>query len=398
MRTTIFVIGALLAALASPAWAQPRPPNEALEIRFCPAATIRPYPLDSLRGVRSLLLHNVATFNRTRRPIELQSIEIALLQGGEVQDTRRIAGSGLDPIIAAGQAAQAQGVIRLLPFQFCDGRLLGDAALARSRSVAPGEGVLTMQQVFAWRGTRDALRVTVTGRSGRRTVRGSATIRIDPATSATRFRWPLRRGPWLVAAGASFHTTHRWAIPEEFALDIIAVGADGRSYRGDGEGNRDFLAYDAEVVAAAAGTVVRTITGAREDPPMLRRAGEEMSAYYGRISERQASNIMAGEPGLMGDTVIIDHGQGEYSIYAHLVPGSIRVGAGAEVRAGQTIGRLGSSGNSTEPHLHFQVCDAPSGVSCAGIVPSFERIELPLADGPRPLQSGDLVIAVEPRD
>lgn len=387
------IIALLFALLSSPLQAQ----SAAIEIRFCPANAVRPYPLDSLRGVQGLLLQNVALFNRTGRPVALDSVEIALLNGGRAVDTRRIEGAALEAGMAATRAMQAQGLTRLLAFQFCDGRLLGEASLSATRNLAPGEGALIMQQVFAYRGSRDALRVTVAGRSGGRAVRGEALLRIDPATSATRFRWPLRRGPWLVGAGASFHTTHRWAVPEEFALDIFAVGADGRSYRGEGASNRDFLAYDAEVVAAADGIVVRSISGASEAPPMLRRPGEELGAYYARISERQAVNIAAGEAGLMGDTLIIDHGDGEHSIYAHLVPGSIQVAAGEQVRAGQAIGRLGSSGNSTEPHLHFQVCDAPSGVSCAGIIPTFEGIELPLADGPRPLQSGDLVIAGEPR-
>jgi murein DD-endopeptidase MepM/ murein hydrolase activator NlpD len=130
---------------------------------------------------------------------------------------------------------------------------------------------------------------------------------------------------------------------------------------------------------------------------MLRNPGEELSAYYARVSARQAEYLAAGEAGTLGDTVIIDHGHGEYSVYAHLVPGSIRVAAGQRVQAGQVIGRLGSSGNSTEPHLHFQVCDRPSGLVCAGVIPTFQGIELPLADGPRPLQSGDLVISTADR-
>jgi murein DD-endopeptidase MepM/ murein hydrolase activator NlpD len=48
--------------------------------------------------------------------------------------------------------------------------------------------------------------------------------------------------------------------------------------------------------------------------------------------------------------------------YAHFKPGSIPAGVrpGARLRAGDLIGRVGNSGNSNAPHLHFQVMDAPS--------------------------------------
>lgn len=400
MRKLSFVLAAALAAVAQASWAQSGPPASAaadgLEIRFCPASVLRPYPLDSLRGVQGLLIQNVAALNHADSQAEISAIEISLLRGGEVQDTRRIAGAALASALQGGQAMQAHGVDQLLPFQFCDGRLYGEARLAVGPTVEAGQAALVTQQVFAWRGQRDEARVTVTATVAGREVTTSHSIRIDAATSTTRFRWPLRDGPWLVAAGASYHSTHRWAIPEEFALDIIAVGADGRSFRSDGTSNTDFHAYDAEVVAAADGVVARLVTGSTEAPPMLRRPGEELAAYYGRISERQAAFLAAGEPGLIGDGVVIDHGNGEYSIYAHLIPGSVPVAVGDRVSAGQTIGRLGSSGNSTEPHLHFQVCDAASAISCAGIIPTFENIDLPISDGPRPIQSGDLVHSLEP--
>jgi murein DD-endopeptidase MepM/ murein hydrolase activator NlpD len=194
-----------------------------------------------------------------------------------------------------------------------------------------------------------------------------------------------------VGSGASFHTTHRWAVPEEFALDIIAIDANGSTHRRSGARNADFHAYGTDVVAAAPGQVVSAIHGVPEPAPMLRRAGEAMEAYYGRIGEQQAKNLAAGERGVSGNAVIIDHGNGEFSSYVHLLPGSIRVNAGDRVTAGQIIGKLGSSGNSTEPHLHFQVCDKGSSLSCAGIPPTFVGIEVLNADGPRPIQSGDLV-------
>jgi len=57
---------------------------------------------------------------------------------------------------------------------------------------------------------------------------------------------------------------------------------------------------------------------------------------------------------------------------------------------------LGSSAlpaNSTEPHLHFQVCDRPDPLLCVGIPVDFANVEVPAELMPRPLQTGDVVLA-----
>ncbi len=56
-----------------------------------------------------------------------------------------------------------------------------------------------------------------------------------------------------------------------------------------------------------------------------------------------------------GHTVVINHGNGIKTRYAHMYPGSIMVRVGQKVSKGQQIGRIGSTGNSTGPHLHFEV-------------------------------------------
>lgn len=56
-----------------------------------------------------------------------------------------------------------------------------------------------------------------------------------------------------------------------------------------------------------------------------------------------------------GHTVVINHGGGIKTRYAHMYPGSITVRVGQYVSIGQQIGRIGSTGNSTGPHLHFEV-------------------------------------------
>ena len=100
-----------------------------------------------------------------------------------------------------------------------------------------------------------------------------------------------------------------------------------------------------------------------------------------------------GANAVIGNHVVIEHSPGEFSVYAHLKPGSLRVKAGERVRSGDYLAQVGTSGNSTEPHLHFHVCDSPDAMLCAGIPARFTGIEIANADSPRAIQTGDIVIA-----
>ena len=68
-----------------------------------------------------------------------------------------------------------------------------------------------------------------------------------------------------------------------------------------------------------------------------------------------------------GNHVIEKIGENAYATFAHLQPGSLRVKLGEHIHQGEEIGLLGNSGNSTAPHLHFQLCDANSVLACEGL-------------------------------
>ncbi|QIP83361.1 peptidoglycan DD-metalloendopeptidase family protein [Streptomyces sp. Tu 2975] len=67
--------------------------------------------------------------------------------------------------------------------------------------------------------------------------------------------------------------------------------------------------------------------------------------------------VSAGWGGAYGYEIVIRHGDGRYSQYAHL--SALTVRAGQQVSAGQRIARSGSTGNSTGPHLHFEIRTGP---------------------------------------
>jgi murein DD-endopeptidase MepM/ murein hydrolase activator NlpD len=62
---------------------------------------------------------------------------------------------------------------------------------------------------------------------------------------------------------------------------------------------------------------------------------------------------------------------GTYALYAHLAPGSVAVASGQQVGVGEVIGRVGHTGNSTAPHLHFHLMDSADPLQATGIPCAF---------------------------
>lgn len=365
-------------------------PVEKLEIRSCPSKLLHTAPLAPGTRFQSLVVPDLAIINHGGSSLHIEDVTFELMNKGESIDSRRLAGETLAEAVRAGAAAQAQ--VEFIPFQYCDGKLLERSkSLSSEPKLAPQTAVLVANQTFGWKGARDELKITMRASSAGETEIARFSIPISASGAATPLRFPLN-GRWAVVVAATPHGGHRWVVPEAFAIDVAAYGKDNKSYRGTGRRFSDYYAYGAPVLAAADGVVVEVVGDQSETNEILRRASESLAAYGERMSDLQMRLLKAGDRALGGNSVIIDHLDGEFSLYAHLQPGSIPVKVGERVKAGTRIGRLGASGNSTEPHLHFQVCDAPSALHCAGIPFAFANVELPYADGPRALQAGDIVV------
>jgi murein DD-endopeptidase MepM/ murein hydrolase activator NlpD len=90
---------------------------------------------------------------------------------------------------------------------------------------------------------------------------------------------------------------------------------------------------------------------------------------------------------VLGNHVILGDGQ-VYAAYAHLRPGSVAVRAGQRVASGDLIGRVGHTGNSTSPHLHFQLMDAIDPLAAQAIACRFRAYDVRLGSDWRRVEDG----------
>jgi hypothetical protein len=180
----------------------------------------------------------------------------------------------------------------------------------------------------------------------------------------TRLRLPFN-GAWTVAWGGRTIelNQHAFEISQRFAHDLYVM-VDGETHYGSGEDNEQYYCFGRPILAPGHGVVVTAVDGVEDNVP-----GVSNPAQIG------------------GNYVIIDHGNGEYSVLAHFKQNTIVVQPGQKVRAGQRLGACGNSGNSSEAHLHYHLQDTPVLFQAEGLPAQFVNY---VADGVR-VKRGELL-------
>ena len=196
---------------------------------------------------------------------------------------------------------------------------------------------------------------------------------------------PLRGDNWMAANGPGISSGHRRSmipvgggahIAQRFAIDWLQVRESGQSFEGDRLDNKNYRCYGSDALAVADGVVVAVKDGIPENIP-------------GATSRAVPITLET----VGGNHVILDLGGGHFAFYAHLQPGKIRVKIGDRARRGQERGLVGNSGNSTEPHLHFHICDRNSPLASEGLPYAFTSFEVQ-GKGEIKVEAGAMKIAI----
>lgn len=206
--------------------------------------------------------------------------------------------------------------------------------------------------------------------------------------------FPLR-GAWIApnTPGSKVPSHGTDQLGETYAYDFVGIDPDSGSrkfyrpgplhYLLRGVRLQDCYGWGRPIYAASAGTVVQAADGLPERDP-VHLAGDLP------VMLRNARAFNAHQPvdyhALAGNFIIVESPDG-YVVYAHAQTGSLRVAPGDAVTAGQHLANVGHSGNSTAPHLHFQLMDHPDPWKARGLPCCFREYEVFQQGAWRPVQN-----------
>lgn len=368
-------------------------PAAALEIRVHPADVVYAYEVDPARGLYTAVVQNVAIVQKDGAAVTVDSLEVQAVSGGQILQTIVIPAADLDKGAQRLSAMEGQGILKLYDFHFQTSRYLAGLHISGSRTLAPGTALIVFGKPLLLLGLpSDGLALIAHAKDAAgKPVEARATLKVEEHRSPNDYAFPVA-GTWYVGAAPSLHSHHRWAANEEFALDLVALGGDGKTHKGDGTRLDDFYCYGRDILAVADGTVVEVATDGTEANGRLRRLGESADDFQNRTVQAQNELLMKNPKSVIGNYVVLRHAGGEFSQYAHMKQGSVRVKVGDTVTRGQVIGQVGQTGNTTEPHLHFQLTDGSDPLYSRGVPILFKTLAVEGLDlVGRPLQTGWIV-------
>lgn len=340
----LVLLCALLAALATAPYAAAAPTEEFTPVTA--SVLSPPQPVPASDGRVHLAYELMLTNRSYAPPAQVTVRKVEALAGGKVVGS--LSGKALAAVMVPFGADGPTNVLRRGEAGF----VLMDVSFPRGAKL-PGQ--LEHRFSISLQPPRKAVATTYLA-APTSVVRGAAPV-VAP---------PLRGNGWIVGNGCCAQlTSHRAALlpingsisqGERYAIDFIQIQPSGLLTTGPVDQLSSYPFFGDEVIAAAPGKVVTVVDNRPETPP-------------GDLPPSPAAT-------LPGNNVVVAMGHHRYALYAHLQPGTVTVKPGDRVRSGQMLARLGSSGNSNAPHLHFQLMDGPSPLTSEGIPYRFSRFSI----------------------
>lgn len=277
------------------------------------------------------------------RDLKVQSAKIELLSGQEVVRTTSYGAAGVRPLTIK------------FPYQ------------PKALDGSPAPTPIYWPQAIRLRCTEavaakiDGARVTLGLDESGKTVSAEAFFPIETYTQKTALIYPFKGKGVITNAGVT-NGGHR-NRSGQFALDGVGLDSGyGVNTPNGGSKSADYAGWGRPVMAPAAGVIVE----ARADRPDQPDPENSDPAFFAPEFPN------GGDP---GNHVVIDHGNGEFSLLAHFQAGSVLVKLGDHVAQGQPLGKLGSSGDTTTPHLHYQLQAGPDIQWSDGLPCKFTNID-----------------------
>jgi hypothetical protein len=199
-------------------------------------------------------------------------------------------------------------------------------------------------------------------------------------------------GTCLVTDGHDFLSHHRRNFPlthpliqkigitannSRFAYDFVLVNKQLQMFKESPRRNEDFFSWGKPIYCPGDGKIASTVSD-MPDNPLYEPPPFDVEAHIKEPDTAMKKHL--------GNYTIIDHGNKEFSILAHMQTDSVQVKCGDKVVKGELIGRIGNSGDSSSPYIHYQFQNGRDLRTSEGLPSKFQRFDLIIGNTTRRIE------------